>query len=192
MEEKQLDFKTTSLCEETCRCPASASASVLRASDREGRTGSSPPVYKTEFKSGPVRNPGAAPFAWEQIPGRPKVGSLFDSSSPERQAPAQRLPPSKLSPKRENVKSAENKDSPEPVRRLPPGRVVDSRKEIVKTLGRQIGKVGTLPNDRTVGGGHDSAPDSSVKSHGGYGSNEDREKMDGECSRDSIIWNVLF
>ncbi|KAK8631704.1 hypothetical protein V6N13_028485 [Hibiscus sabdariffa] len=31
-----------------------------------------PPIYKSELKSGPIRNPGTVPFVWEKTPGRPK------------------------------------------------------------------------------------------------------------------------
>ncbi|CAN8247555.1 unnamed protein product [Cochlearia groenlandica] len=32
-----------------------------------------PPVYKSDIKSGPVRNPGTVPFQWEHKPGKPKI-----------------------------------------------------------------------------------------------------------------------
>ncbi|KAF3791826.1 hypothetical protein EJ110_NYTH12723 [Nymphaea thermarum] len=196
MEEKQLDFNAPLLSvRRHAAAAATASASALRSSGREWRSGAasernlSPPVYKTELKSGPVRDSGAVPFVWEQIPGRPKVTSIHGSSSPKQPAPAPRLPPGKLAAKRENASTAEQEASPAPARSLPPGKVVDSRKEILRTAegdGRQIEKVGKSSNDRTVqsvrpvGGAHDSVPDSAAKAHGSYGSKEEREKLDGD------------
>ncbi|GAB4824880.1 hypothetical protein Ancab_007751 [Ancistrocladus abbreviatus] len=54
------------------------------------------PHYKSELKSGPVRNPGVVPFQWEQIPGRPK-----DENSPQMLALeypplAPKLPPGRI------------------------------------------------------------------------------------------------
>ncbi|XP_031504662.1 uncharacterized protein LOC116267196 [Nymphaea colorata] len=193
MEEKQLDFNAPLLSVRRHAAAAATASASVRSSGREWKSGEasernlSPPAYKTELKSGPVRDSGAVPFVWEQIPGRPKVTSVHGSSSPKRPAPAPRLPPGKLAAKRENVPTAEDEASPAPARSLPPGMVVDSRKEIVRTAegdGRQIGKVGRSPNDRTVqsvrpvGGAHDSVP--AAKAHGSYGSKEERENLDGD------------
>ncbi|MQM18029.1 hypothetical protein Taro_051013 [Colocasia esculenta] len=41
----------------------------------QGARRSSLPLYKSDLKSGPVRNAGAIPFVWEQFPGLPKIGS---------------------------------------------------------------------------------------------------------------------
>ncbi|CAN6443746.1 unnamed protein product [Victoria cruziana] len=197
MEEKQLDFNAPllSVRRHAAAALASASASALRASDWEGRSGAgsvnnlSPPVYKTELMSGPARDPVAVPFVWEQIPGRPKVASTHSSRSPERPAPAPRLPPGMLAAKRENVKGTKHENSRPAARTLPPGKVVDSGKEIVRAVedeGREIGKVERLPNDRImqsmrpVGGAHDSVPDSAAKAHGSLSSKEEREKWDGD------------
>ncbi|KAI0492912.1 hypothetical protein KFK09_027188 [Dendrobium nobile] len=49
---------------------------------------SAAPFYKSDLKSGPVRNPGVVPFVWEQKPGQPKTGG----------APRNRLPPVPLLP----------------------------------------------------------------------------------------------
>lgn len=46
------------------------------------------PFYKSDLKSGPVRNPGVVPFVWEQKPGQPKHGG----------SPRNRLPPVPLLP----------------------------------------------------------------------------------------------
>ncbi|XP_057955923.1 uncharacterized protein LOC131149482 isoform X2 [Malania oleifera] len=97
MEDKQLDFNQPLL---SVRRFTSAAAS-LEAEDRKRTDNSLPcippiPYYKSELKSGPVRNPGTVPFQWEQIPGRPKY-----ESKPETQAlgwppVAPKLPPGQI------------------------------------------------------------------------------------------------
>lgn len=47
------------------------------------------PFYKSDLKSGPVRDPGVVPFVWEQKPGQPKHGV----SSRNRLPPVPFLPP---------------------------------------------------------------------------------------------------
>ncbi|KAL2476660.1 Protein of unknown function (DUF688) [Abeliophyllum distichum] len=57
------------------------------------------PPYRSELKSGPVSNPGAVPFVWEQKPGRPKeeIKPQTQNSS-DRPPIAPKLPPGR-SPK---------------------------------------------------------------------------------------------
>lgn len=45
--------------------------------------------YKSDLKSGPVRNPGVVPFLWEQKPGQPKTGASPQNGLP----PVPLLPP---------------------------------------------------------------------------------------------------
>uniref|UniRef100_A0A5B7BZ72 DUF688 domain-containing protein n=1 Tax=Davidia involucrata TaxID=16924 RepID=A0A5B7BZ72_DAVIN len=72
MDDKQLNFNQPLL---SVRRFSSTAAS---GKDDKKKTDSSLPVipplpfYKSELKSGPVRNPGVVPFLWEQTPGRPK------------------------------------------------------------------------------------------------------------------------
>ncbi|XP_020584723.1 uncharacterized protein LOC110027575 [Phalaenopsis equestris] len=47
------------------------------------------PFYKSDLKSGPVRNPGVVPFVWEKKPGQPKTGV----SPRVRPPPVPLLPP---------------------------------------------------------------------------------------------------
>ncbi|KAI9176414.1 hypothetical protein LWI28_002493 [Acer negundo] len=54
------------------------------------------PFYKSELKSGPIRNPGTVPFTWEQTPGRPKDGSKSKSQAIERPPVAPKLPPGRI------------------------------------------------------------------------------------------------
>ncbi|XP_048610245.1 uncharacterized protein LOC111213747 isoform X2 [Brassica napus] len=74
MEEKQLDFNRPLL---SVRRPTQASEPEIKPRSSDPVTNkvpppSSPPVYKSDIKSGPVRNPGTVPFQWEHQPGKPK------------------------------------------------------------------------------------------------------------------------
>ncbi|KAL8136737.1 hypothetical protein V2J09_002738 [Rumex salicifolius] len=44
------------------------------------------PFYRSELKSGPVRNPGVVPFKWEQIPGKPKNERKVQNKAHEQMA----------------------------------------------------------------------------------------------------------
>ncbi|XP_057838395.2 uncharacterized protein LOC131048452 isoform X2 [Cryptomeria japonica] len=66
------------------------------------------PVYRSDLKSGPLRDPGTVPFVWEQTPGRPKdeqkVKANYNCPSPR----APRLPPGRiLSAKQANIETPE-------------------------------------------------------------------------------------
>lgn len=54
-----------------------------------------PPPYKSELKSGPVSNPGAVPFEWEQSPGRPKDERTLENHT-EGPPVAPKLPPGRI------------------------------------------------------------------------------------------------
>ncbi|XP_073030484.1 uncharacterized protein [Primulina eburnea] len=51
------------------------------------------PSYRSELKSGPIRNPGAVPFQWEQTPGQPKEVSKQETRNHPRPPIAPKLPP---------------------------------------------------------------------------------------------------
>ncbi|KAG8386799.1 hypothetical protein BUALT_Bualt03G0186400 [Buddleja alternifolia] len=51
------------------------------------------PHYRSELKSGPVRNPGAVPFQWEQTPGRPKEDIKPRIQNYDRPPISPKLPP---------------------------------------------------------------------------------------------------
>ncbi|KAJ0230169.1 Arginine N-methyltransferase [Hirschfeldia incana] len=84
MEEKQLDFNRPLL---SVRRPTQASESESKPRSSDPLTNkipppsSAPPVYKSDIKSGPVRNPGTVPFQWEHQPGKPKDETKPDSQS---------------------------------------------------------------------------------------------------------------
>ncbi|CAA7033449.1 unnamed protein product [Microthlaspi erraticum] len=70
MEEKQLDFNRPLI---SIRRPTQTSETESKDSaTNKNPPPPSPPVYKSDIKSGPVRNPGTVPFQWEHIPGKPK------------------------------------------------------------------------------------------------------------------------
>lgn len=51
------------------------------------------PTYRSELKSGPIRNPGAVPFLWEHSPGQPKEESNAQARTSEKPPIAPMLPP---------------------------------------------------------------------------------------------------
>ncbi|KAK4386006.1 hypothetical protein Sango_2471200 [Sesamum angolense] len=51
------------------------------------------PAYRSELKSGPIRNPGAVPFVWEQTPGQPKEEIKSLTQNCDRPPIAPKLPP---------------------------------------------------------------------------------------------------
>lgn len=72
--------------------PASAAASRNPNPRR-----SALPFYKSDLKSGPIRNPGVVPFVWEQSPGRPKNSSSVPPSA------APKLPPGRILAEKESA-----------------------------------------------------------------------------------------
>lgn len=83
MEDKQLNLNQPLL-------------SVRRA---ETSWSSVPPPYKSELKSGPVRDQGLVPFGWEHSPGRPKHPSSPSQTFDDHKKPpiVPRLPPGRTS-----------------------------------------------------------------------------------------------
>ncbi|XP_057796204.1 uncharacterized protein LOC131012296 isoform X2 [Salvia miltiorrhiza] len=51
------------------------------------------PTYRSELKSGPIRNPGAVPFLWEHSPGQPKEEAKPQTRSSDKPPIAPMLPP---------------------------------------------------------------------------------------------------
>ncbi|XP_077228921.1 uncharacterized protein LOC143861856 [Tasmannia lanceolata] len=99
MEEKQLDFNAPLM---SVRRFTSSAASASNGEDGKRVGKSLPkrhslPYYKSELTSGPIRNPCAVPFIWEQIPGRPKDGGgsrFIPHESPPMAPP--KLPPGRV------------------------------------------------------------------------------------------------
>ncbi|KAL6137905.1 hypothetical protein ACLB2K_063194 [Fragaria x ananassa] len=97
MEENQLNFNRPLLSVRRY----SATTVSSEADDKRKTAKSQPklpplPAYKSELKSGPVRNPGTVPFIWEQIPGRPKDESIRKKHALEGPQVAPRLPPGRV------------------------------------------------------------------------------------------------
>lgn len=103
MEEKQLDFNQPLLSVRKFGAVVSTTEEENKRKPDKTLPGvPSLPVYRSELKSGPVRNPGTVPFIWEQTPGKPKD----ESKPPQNQAIEWHHP---LAPK------------------LPPGRILNAR-----------------------------------------------------------------
>ncbi|KAJ0259977.1 Arginine N-methyltransferase [Hirschfeldia incana] len=110
-EKKQLDFNRPLI---SVRRPIQTPEPNSKTSSSNSVTNKiprSPPVYKSDINSGPIRNPGTVPFQWEHKPGKPK-----DERKPELQSVVQqhfvpKLPPGRI------VKSREREElvrKPEP------------------------------------------------------------------------------
>ncbi|XP_056845872.1 uncharacterized protein LOC108808665 isoform X2 [Raphanus sativus] len=118
MEEKQLDFNRPLL---SVRRPTQASESESKPRSSSDPltnkipppSSASPPVYKSDIKSGPVRNPGTVPFQWEHKPGKPKDETKPDSSQsfvePPRYVP--KLPPGRRVRQREEASSVRKRET---------------------------------------------------------------------------------
>lgn len=97
MEDKQLDFNQPLLSVRR----ASSTAVSSRADHKRKMDNSLPkipplPVYKSELKSGPVRNPGTVPFVWEQTPGKPKAERKEHAIALEQPHIAPKFPPGRV------------------------------------------------------------------------------------------------
>ncbi|XP_065852114.1 uncharacterized protein [Euphorbia lathyris] len=92
MEGKQLDFNRPLLSVRRFS-PTVSKAETENKRKTEKAFPRVPPVYKSELRSGPVRNPGTVPFVWEQSPGRPKYETKPQTFDPQHAPAAPRLPP---------------------------------------------------------------------------------------------------
>ncbi|CAG7907586.1 unnamed protein product [Brassica rapa] len=77
-EKKQLDFNRPLI---SIRRPIQPDSKRRSSDSVTNKIPPSPPVYKSDINSGPVRNPGTVPFQWEHKPGKPK-----DETKPELQS----------------------------------------------------------------------------------------------------------
>ncbi|XWS41117.1 hypothetical protein CRYUN_Cryun17cG0052900 [Craigia yunnanensis] len=94
MEDKQLDFNRPLLTVRRFTSPVATSESEgNKKTDNSLPKISRPPIYKSELKSGPVRNPGTVPFVWERTPGRPKEECNLQTQALEQPSIAPKLPP---------------------------------------------------------------------------------------------------
>ncbi|KAL6538284.1 hypothetical protein OROGR_012272 [Orobanche gracilis] len=75
--------------------------------------------YRSELKSGPVRNPGAVPFVWEQTPGQPKqdVKPPAENTNATPSTVSKLFPPGRLPKSNHQGTSGNNKRLDVDVRR---------------------------------------------------------------------------
>ncbi|XP_012074181.1 uncharacterized protein LOC105635706 isoform X2 [Jatropha curcas] len=97
MEEKQLDLNQPFLSvRRFSSTVATAEVDNKRQIDNALPKVPRLPVYKSELKSGPVRNPGTVPFVWEKTPGRPKCESKPQIMAHEIPPVVPKLPPGRI------------------------------------------------------------------------------------------------
>ncbi|CAI8584020.1 unnamed protein product [Vicia faba] len=94
MEEKQLDFNRPLLSVRRFSSTASSENDGKKKIEKATSKRTRLPAYKSEFKSGPVSNPGTVPFVWEKSPGRPKNESNLQTKEEPLVAP--KLPPGRV------------------------------------------------------------------------------------------------
>lgn len=91
MENKQLDFNQPFLS--VRRVSSMETSSKANETAKTDNRWPPLPVYKSELKSGPVRNPGNVPFLWEHAPGRPKDGRKSQTIGSKSPFAAPKRPP---------------------------------------------------------------------------------------------------
>ncbi|XP_019449084.1 PREDICTED: uncharacterized protein LOC109351869 isoform X2 [Lupinus angustifolius] len=138
MEEKQLDFYQPLLSVRRFPSTAASENDNKRKGDMSSAELPPLPVYKSELKSGPMRNPGAVPFVWEQTPGRPK-----DENKVQTQWPSvtPKLPPGRVSKVKQQ--HCDEVSKARSVRQSRTGSTVSSP-QIVATLDKEVTKQESL------------------------------------------------
>uniref|UniRef100_A0A7C9AJJ0 Uncharacterized protein n=1 Tax=Opuntia streptacantha TaxID=393608 RepID=A0A7C9AJJ0_OPUST len=110
MEEKQLNFNQPLL---SVRRGSSIPSEINKRKTSKCSVNLPPvPYYKSDLKSGPVTNPGAVPFHWEQTPGKPKDESKEQRETPEMLPLAPKLPPGRVANQKQNSVDKAPRDSP--------------------------------------------------------------------------------
>ncbi|GMI99307.1 hypothetical protein like AT2G30990 [Hibiscus trionum] len=94
MEDKQLDFNRPLLSVRRFTSQVVGSESEgNKKTDKSLSKIPRLPIYKSELKSGPIRNPGTVPFMWEKTPGRPKEEKNIQTHALDKPPIAPKLPP---------------------------------------------------------------------------------------------------
>lgn len=93
MEDKQLNLNQPFLSVRRVSPTVASGSDETKKTEYSLPTMTHPPRYKSELKSGPVRNPGVVPFVWEQSPGKPKYESKRQIRATDKPPIAPRLPP---------------------------------------------------------------------------------------------------
>lgn len=110
MEEKQLNFNQPLL---SIRRGSSTPSEINKRKTSKCSPNLPPlPYYRSELKSGPVRNPGAVPFEWEQTPGKPKHESKEQRETLEQLPLAPKLPPGRVVNQKQKSIDKASRDSP--------------------------------------------------------------------------------
>ncbi|KAK4420871.1 hypothetical protein Salat_2037600 [Sesamum alatum] len=93
MEDKKLNFNQPLLSVRRYAPTLTSQKSDQRKTENSRPEMPRLPAYRSELKSGPIRNPGAVPFVWEQTPGQPKEEIKAQTQKCDRPPIAPRLPP---------------------------------------------------------------------------------------------------
>lgn len=97
MEDKQLDFNQPLLSvRRFSSVPTTPEVVYEHSKNTSAADIPSLPAYKSELKSGPIRNPGTVPFLWEKTPGRPKDESRSQCHPSQQHIHAPKHPPGRV------------------------------------------------------------------------------------------------
>ncbi|KAL9160534.1 hypothetical protein ABFS82_08G206600 [Erythranthe guttata] len=120
MEEKKLNFNRPFLSVRRNYSPnvTPRTSDETKTTNNNSRSAASVipqlPSHKSELKSGPIRNPGAVPFIWEQTPGQPKQETKPKTRNSDRPPLAPKLPPGR-NPKPNNPHDICNDNNVSPI-----------------------------------------------------------------------------
>lgn len=96
MDDKQLNFFRPLLSVRRVPSTLSSEKGEKRKTDLSKPKIPPLPSYKSELKSGPIRNAGTVPFVWERSPGTPKDENIPQKQAVERPPIAPKLPPGRI------------------------------------------------------------------------------------------------
>lgn len=96
MEDRRLDYYQPLLSVRRSPSPAPSERNRSEKDDHSLPIIPTLPFYKSELKSGPIRNAGTVPFVWEQCPGKPKNESKSRNWTDQSPVIAPRLPPGRI------------------------------------------------------------------------------------------------
>ncbi|KAK1404885.1 DUF688 domain-containing protein [Heracleum sosnowskyi] len=96
MEDRRLDYYQPLLSVRRSLSPAPSERNRNEKDDHSLPKIPALPSYKSELKSGPIRNAGTVPFVWEQCPGKPKDESKSRNCANQSPVIAPKLPPGRI------------------------------------------------------------------------------------------------
>ena len=139
MEEKQLNFNRPLLSVRRYSATTVSSEADDKRKTAKSQAKLPPlPTYKSELKSGPVRNPGTVPFVWEKIPGRPKDESIPKNHAPEGPLVAPKLPPGRISKVKKQGLDKVSKDTSKIATQSQTGNALSSS-QTISAVERKVG-----------------------------------------------------